>query len=132
MNAADAAVGAALADAATCNPTVKAFGAEAREDARFFAVADRWRAMARHAWWREINGSATQSFMTVVLIAGLLILALLHWSQVEASPGDVTFVMTSYFVVNGYLAEGGAHVRNLQKAVDAVGEPVPFNGNRKS
>src|SRR3546814_6006548 len=79
MNAADAAVGAALADAATCNPTVKAFGAEAREDARFFAVADRWRAMARHAWWREINGSATQSFMTVVLLAGLLILALWHW-----------------------------------------------------
>src|SRR3546814_7371187 len=34
-----------------------------REDARFFAVADRWRAMARHAWWRELNGSATQSFM---------------------------------------------------------------------
>src|SRR3546814_11161376 len=71
MNAADAAVGAALADAATCNPTVKAFGAEAREDARFFAVADRWRAMARPALWREINGSATPSFMTVVLLAEL-------------------------------------------------------------
>src|SRR3546814_14653806 len=53
MNASDAAMGAALADAATCNPTVKAFGAEARADARFFAVADPWRAMAPHAWRTE-------------------------------------------------------------------------------
>src|SRR3546814_11063130 len=82
--------------------------------------------MARHAWWREIKGSATQSFMTVVLLAGLLILALWHWSKGEASPGDVTFVMTSYFVVNGYLREVGAHVRNLQQAVNEMEDLVRF------
>src|SRR3546814_5212087 len=60
MNAADAAMGAALADAVTCNPTVKTFGAELREDRRFLGIADHWHQRARHAWRREINGSAAQ------------------------------------------------------------------------
>jgi ATP-binding cassette, subfamily B, bacterial len=126
MNAADAAMGAALADAVTCNPTVKTFGAELREERRFFAIGDRWRERARHAWRREINGSAAQSFMTLLLLAGLLTLALWQWAQGRASPGDVAFVMTSYFVVNGYLREVGAHVRNLQQAVNELEDLVLF------
>src|SRR3546814_4999085 len=81
MNAADAAMGAALADAVTCNPTVKTFGAELREDRRFLGIADHWHQRARHAWRREINGSAAQSFMTLLLLAGLLTLALWQWVQ---------------------------------------------------
>src|SRR3546814_922126 len=119
MNAADAAMGAALADAVTCNPTVKTFGAELREDRRFLGIADHWHQRARHAWRREINGSAAQSFMTLLLLAGLLTLALWRWVQGRASPGDVAFVMTSYFVVNGYLRGVGAPVRHLQQAVNA-------------
>ncbi len=130
MNAADSAMGAALADAVTCNPTVKSFGAERLEDERFFAIADRWRDRARHAWRREINGSAAQSFMTLVLLGGLLTLALWYWSQGEASPGDVAFVMTSYFVISGYLREVGAHVRNLQQAVNEIEDLVRFRQQR--
>ncbi len=126
MNAADSEMGASLADAVTCNPTVKSFGSERREDARFLGVADAWRARARHAWTREINGSAAQSFMTLLLLGGLLTLALWYWSKGEASPGDVAFVMTSYFVVNGYLREVGAHVRNLQQAVNEIEDLVRF------
>src|SRR3546814_11445706 len=62
MNAADAAMGAALADAVTCNPTVKTFGAELREDRRFLGIADHWHQRARHASRRELNGSAAPSF----------------------------------------------------------------------
>src|SRR3546814_7851694 len=126
MNAADAAMGAALADAVTCNPTVKTFGAELREDRRFLGIADHWHQRARHAWRREINGSAAQSFMTLLLLAGLLTLALWQWVQGRALPGDVAFVMTSYFVVNGYLREVGAHVRNLQQAVNELEDLVLF------
>src|SRR3546814_17942921 len=34
--------------------------------------------------------------------------------------------MTSYFVVNGYLREVGAHVRNLQQAVNELEDLVLF------
>src|SRR3546814_20928692 len=60
MNAADAAMGAALADAVTCNPTVKTFGAELREDRRVLGIADHWHQRARHDGRREINGSDAQ------------------------------------------------------------------------
>src|SRR3546814_17874910 len=69
MNAADAAMGAALADAVTCNPTVKTFGAELREDRRLPGIADHWHQRARHAWRRQINGSAAQSFRPLPLPA---------------------------------------------------------------
>src|SRR3546814_15615635 len=81
MNAADAAMGAALADAVTCNPTVKTFGAELREDRRFLGIAAHWHQRARHAWRREINGSPPQSFMTLLTLAGLLTLAHWQWGQ---------------------------------------------------
>ena len=40
----DTRLGGALADAVSCNAVVKAFGAEAREDARFARVLGKWRA----------------------------------------------------------------------------------------
>lgn len=126
MNATDSELGGALADAVSCNPAVKSFGAERREDRRLFAVAERWRLRARHAWTREINGSAAQSAMALLLLGGLLTLTLWYWAQGAATPGEVTFVMTSYFLVNGYLRQIGEHVRHLQQAVNELEDLVRF------
>ena len=126
MNRSDSAMGAAMADAVTCNAAVKSFGAERREDQRFFDVADLWRRRARTAWSREINGGTVQSVMSLLLQAGLLSLALWYWSRGLATPGDVTFVMTSYFVIHGYLREIGQHVRNMQKAINEIEDLVGF------
>ena len=97
-----------------------------REDGRFFDVADRWRRLARRAWSREINSGTVLSAMSLLLQAGLLILALWYWSKGLATAGDVTFVMTSYFVVHGYLREIGHHVRNMQKAINEIEDLVGF------
>src|SRR3546814_13122546 len=67
MNAADASMGAALADAVTCNPTVKTFGTELRDDRRFLAIADHWPPLARHAWRLELNRRAAPSFTHLFL-----------------------------------------------------------------
>ena len=32
----------------------------------------------------------------------------------QGDPGDVTFVLTSYFIVHAYLRDIGQHVRNLR------------------
>ncbi|WP_299391131.1 ABC transporter ATP-binding protein [Pelagibius sp.] len=126
MNKSDSAMGAAMADAVTCNAAVKSFGAELREDKRFFDVADRWRRHARWAWSREINSGTVLSAMSMLLQGGLLSLALWYWSKGLATAGDVTFVMTSYFVVHGYLREIGHHVRNMQKAINEIEDLVGF------
>ena len=50
--------------------------------------------------------------------------ALLLWWRGAATPGDVTFVLTSYFIVHGYLRDVGQHVANLQRSVNEMEEMV--------
>src|SRR6201996_542981 len=49
-NAQDTLVGGAMADAVTCNPVVKSFGAEAREDVRLGRVLDKWSRRTYRHW----------------------------------------------------------------------------------
>ena len=49
-NALDTRLGGMLADAIGCNPVVKAFGAEAREDERLARTVGKWRNRTRHTW----------------------------------------------------------------------------------
>lgn len=126
-NEADSAIGAAMADAIGCNAAIKSFGAEQREENRFLSVAERWRASALKSWGRQTDVEIVQSALTVLLQVGLLGLALMLWARGEASAGDVTFVMTSYFVVNGYLREIGMHVRAMQRAVNELDDIVGFS-----
>src|SRR5262249_42108070 len=49
-NQEDTRVGAALADAVTCNVVVKAFGAEAREDAALTRVLAKWSRRTQRTW----------------------------------------------------------------------------------
>jgi len=126
-NEADSAIGAAMADAIGCNAAIKSFGAEQREESRFLSVAERWRTSALKSWGRQTDVEIVQSALTVLLQVGLLGLALMLWARGEASAGDVTFVMTSYFVVNGYLREIGMHVRSMQRAVNELDDIVGFS-----
>ena len=127
QNQADSAVGAAMADAITCNATVKAFGAETREDRRFFGVAEHWKGSAVVSWTRMTNVGIVQAGLAVLLQVGLLGLAVWFWAQGQATPGDVTFVMTSFFLVSGYLREIGMHVRNLQRAINEMDDIIRFD-----
>ncbi len=126
-NESDSALGAAMADAVTCNAIVKAFGTERREDERFGTVAELWRLNALKSWSREVDAGVVQSVLSLLLQAGLLILALWFWARGEATPGDVTFVITSYFLVNGYLRDLGMHIRHFQRALDEMRDIVLFD-----
>src|SRR4051794_25959832 len=93
-NAWDTKVGGTLADALTCNPVVKSFGAEAREDARLALVISRWRTRVRRTWLRYNYTSTAQFSILLCLRASVIGGALLLWISGHASPGDVTYVLT--------------------------------------
>ncbi|MGH6950038.1 MAG: ABC transporter transmembrane domain-containing protein, partial [Vitreimonas sp.] len=112
---ADTAIGAALADAVASNATVKAFGAEAREQARFDGVVQGWTKEANHTWHRFTNAWVLQNLLLWVLQAGLLGLVLLEWSKGRATAGDAVFAITSFLLVSSYLRMLGENVQNLQK-----------------
>ena len=53
--------------------------------------------------------------------------ALWLWWQGRATPGGVTFVLTSYFIVHGYLRDVGQHVANLQRSVNEMEDMVEMH-----
>jgi len=123
-NAWDTKLGGALADAVSCNPVVKAFGAEVREEARAGLVLDKWRKRTRRTWRRGTFAGGAQGVITVMLQTTILGVVLYLWSTGQAGPGDATFVLTTFFVLQGHLRDVGNHIRNLQKSVNDMEELV--------
>jgi ATP-binding cassette, subfamily B, bacterial len=124
----DTRLGGSLADAVSCNPVVKAFGAEEREEGRLARVIEKWRDRTRRTWVRgTINGS-TQGLTMLVLRAAVIGFAILLWAGGEATAGDIAFVLTAFFVLQGYLRDVGMHVRNVQRSVNDLEELVAIHG----
>jgi ATP-binding cassette subfamily B protein len=120
----DTRVGGALADAVSCNAVVKAFGAEAREDARLTATLARWQRRTRRFWLRGTNSGSSQAASLLLLRTAVVGLVLWLWWEGRASAGDVTWVLTTYFVVHGYLRDIGQHISVLQRSVNDMHEMV--------
>ena len=123
---ADTDIGAALADAVASNATVKAFGAEAREQSRFDAVVKAWTKEANHTWSRFTNAWVVQNMLLWLLQAGLLGLVMLEWSRGRATAGDAVFAITSFLLVSGYLRMLGENVQNLQKGIADIEDVVAY------
>ncbi len=126
-NAWDTKVGGTLADAMTCNAVVKSFGAEAREDARLAHVISRWSARVRRTWLRYTYTATAQLAVLLCLRGSVIGGALLLWIGGHASPGDVTYVLTSYYIIHAYLRDVGMHINNLQRSVNDMEELVAIH-----
>ncbi len=126
-NAWDTKVGGTLADALTCNAVVKSFGAEAREDARLARVIARWRTRVRRTWLRYNYTSTAQLAVLLCLRGSVIGGALLLWIAGHATPGDVTYVLTSYYIIHAYLRDVGMHINNLQRSVNDMEELVAIH-----
>ncbi len=126
-NAWDTRLGGSLADAVTCNAVVKAFGAEDREDKRLARVMGKWEDRTRRTWTRGTINGTLQAGLLGFMRAGVVGLALLLWAAGKANAGDITFVLTSFFILQGYLREIGMHIRNLQRSVNDMEELVEIH-----
>ncbi|MCP3380176.1 ABC transporter ATP-binding protein/permease [Bradyrhizobium sp. CCGUVB4N] len=126
-NAWDTKIGGTLADALTCNAVVKSFGAEVREDARLARTINRWRIRLRRTWLRHSYAAMAQHSLLLFLRAAVIGGAVLLWMAGLASPGDVTYVLTSYYVIHAYLREVGIYINNLQRSVDDMEELVAIH-----
>jgi ATP-binding cassette subfamily B protein len=124
----DTKMGGALADAISCNAVVKAFGAESREEARLARVVSKWNSRTRRTWRRGTLNGGVQGALLVGMQAAILGAALLLWARGLASVGDITFALTLFFLLKGYLRDVGMHVRNLQRSVNDMEELVTLDG----
>jgi len=53
--------------------------------------------------------------------------AILLWIAGRATPGDVTYVLTSYYIIHAYLRDVGMHINNLQRSVNDMEELVAIH-----
>ena len=65
--------------------------------------------------------------MLLCLRASVIGGALLLWIAGRASPGDVTYVLTSYYIIHAYLRDVGMHINNLQRSVNDMEELVAIH-----
>ncbi|HYZ22081.1 MAG TPA: ABC transporter ATP-binding protein, partial [Rhodopila sp.] len=126
----DTQVGAVLADAVACNTVVKSFAAEAREDHVLARTLAKWETRTRRFWIRGTNSGSTQFGALLVLRSTVIGTALFFWWRGQATPGDVTYVLTAYFVVHGYLRDLSIHIMNLQRCVNDMEEMVALHVER--
>lgn len=119
-----------LGDAIGANAVVKAFGAEHREDARLAHVIGKWRKRTSRTWMRFTWIGTGQMAMLWLLRAVVTGGALWMWWTGRATPGDVTYVLTTYFMLNGYLRDIGQHVNHFQRAVNEMEELVQLHDQR--
>jgi ATP-binding cassette subfamily B protein len=128
-NAWDTRVSAALADAITCNATVKAFGAELREQARLDRVLGKWQIRTDRTWMRGVGSFSLQG--VALLLLQLLIVGTITWlwRRGDADAGGVATVLTMYFVLHGYLRNMGQTVREVQRGVNDMVELVALHAS---
>lgn len=124
---ADSAIGASIADSITNNAAVKAFGAEQREDGLFWRVVDRWSRLARVSWDRGQDLAAAQQLLWIVLQLSTIFVLIELAKAGQASPGDVTFVLTVNFMLGGRLRQVGDHIRQLQRTTSEFADVVDFH-----
>ncbi|MEE3502793.1 ABC transporter ATP-binding protein [Acidiphilium acidophilum] len=123
-NRCDTAMGAALADAVSCNAVVKGFAAETREDAILARVVGKWQHRTRRYWYRGNRVGTGQGAALMVLRVAIIGLALYLWWIRRATPGEVATVITAYLIVLGYLRDVGYHIANLQRTVNEMEDMV--------
>lgn len=126
-NAIDSELGGAIADAVGGVATVKSFGAEAREDGRFTALALKWRKEIRKTWYRFVNLWAAQIVAVLALQAGLVGLLLHLWQSGTATAGGVVFAITAFMLMAGYMRRFGEEVQNVQRGLDEMQDLALFD-----
>ena len=114
----DSRIGGALADAIASNASVKAFGAESREEARIGGVTELWRKATIRTWSRFTDLWLVHSLLLVILQAGLTGLLVWQWTKGLADAGDIAFAITSFMLMTGYLRNIGDNIRMAQRGLD--------------
>lgn len=120
----DTQVGAVLSDIITGNSTVKNFGAEDKENITFYQTAEEWRKKTQISYRWFTGMDFVRDLVRIIMIAGMLIITFYLWKNGSATPGDIIVVISTYFLLGGYLRDIGMHVANLQKSVSEMEDVI--------
>ena len=113
----DSKMSGTLSDIVTCNSVVKSFASESREIDRFRHIVRSWHHSLSFTWSRQTASGLIQNGISLTLQVSILVTGLWLWDTKKASAGDITYILTTFTLLIGYLREFYSHFRNLQRAV---------------
>jgi len=123
----DSKLGGTLADSITCNAVVKTFGSENREGEYLARQTRIWQTKTWQSLKRFVDVDFIQSMLLYIMLILLIGLAVWQWVIGNFSPADVSYTMTTGFVVMGYVRNIGDHIRHLQRALNDMEDIVLFD-----
>lgn len=112
---ADTKLTAVLADAITCNASVKIFGRENFEFQKFTKAAQNWRQKTFQSYLKSNLTNLLQAFVMTGLKFSMFFLVLYFWLSGQASVGDFVFVLGSYNLISSHMRNIGNSIRDVQK-----------------
>lgn len=124
---ADTRLGATIADAISCNATVKIFGREKLEDRIFARSMEKWRRAGFHNWLQHNWTGAIQGLLTTVLKLGLFTGSIWLFSVEKISIGELVSIFGFYSVFAGHIRSVGERIRTIQQAVSDMSDLVKFS-----
>lgn len=115
---------ATLADAVSCNATVKAFGSEARELQQLGETTAQWGKISLKSWMRRQDLYAVMTGLSLINQLALLGTPLYLWTKGQAGPEVVAYALTVFYLVVGQIRQVGNHVEQLQRALNDMEDVV--------
>lgn len=112
----DTHLSATLADSVTCNATVKAFGAEAREEQRLGETMKSWGKVTIDNWLRRQDMYGVMTCLSLLNQLALLGMPVWLWTRGQAGPAEIAYGLTAYYLMGGAIRQVHNHVQTLQRA----------------
>ena len=60
------------------------------------------------------------------MMGGMIGVTIWLWQKGRATPGDIAFSLTSFFIISGYLRDIGQHISNLQRSLSEMEDVTAF------
>ena len=73
---------------------------------------------------RGTLNAGVQGAMLALMQVAMIGASLWLWARGQASVGDITFALTMFFMLQGYLREVGTDIRNPQRSINDMEELV--------
>lgn len=116
-----------VADAITCNTTVKAFGAEQRELDHLDTTLDGWGKVKTKLWLRRMDMFLLMESLSMLNWAAVIGVTLYLWSLGKADASDVAFALTVIFMISGYIGQIPRAVHGLMNVCNELEDVITLS-----
>ncbi len=117
-------ISSVLGDVITANQIVKSFAAEKIEDKNIKSTLAKWQEYVLPAWHWADAINLFRHLSSFGMMAVVISLVVWTWKDGNATPGDITVVITATFILSGHIMRIGDAMTNMQRSFNELEDVV--------